>query len=136
MIRPNDQPKSKKELRSFGLVMTTAFGIIAGLLYWKGGETAAYLFAGLAALFLLPALLFPAVLRIPEKLWMKLAYYLSIVSSTILLGITFYLVLTPIGLVMRMFGKDLLALKRKDMGESYWVPVEKEGPASRPFKPF
>ncbi len=65
-----------------------------------------------------------------------MAQVLSSVMTTVLLSLTFFLVLTPIGLLVRAMRKDLLHLRIKKGTDSYWVPVEREGPASRPNEPY
>jgi len=67
---------------------------------------------------------------------MAIARVLQTVMTALILTLTFFLVMTPIGLLVRLTGKDLLGLKGDPEIESYWVPVEHDGPASRPDKPY
>ena len=127
--------KSAKELRKFGLVMTVPLVIIGALLIWKGRPAAPY-FLGAAGFFFITGLLIPKVLTPIEIAWMALAKVLSIVVTNILLTLTFFLVITPIGLLMRLLGKDLLKLKFPGNLKSYWIKVEADGPGSRPDKPY
>jgi hypothetical protein len=127
--------KTKKELRKFGFVMTLPLAIIGGILLWRG-RTAAPYFLSIAAFFLLSGLFLPSILRPIEWVWMKIAEIISAVMTRVILTLTFYLVITPVGLIMRIFGKDLLQMKFKSKRDSYWVPVEKDGPFSRPDKPY
>jgi hypothetical protein len=58
------------------------------------------------------------------------------VITYVVLCVAFYLVITPIGLLLRVMGKDLLEKKVPSDQESYWVAVEADGPATRPEKPY
>lgn len=127
--------KSKKELRKFGFVMTVPLAIIGGFFFWKGKPAAPY-FLILAAFFLISGLFFPSILKPIEKIWMKIAELISAVMTRVILFLTFYLVITPVGLILKLMGKDLLEIKFDPDKESYWVPVEKDGPCSRPEKPY
>lgn len=127
--------KNKSTLRKFGLVMTVPLVIIAGLLFWKDKTTWQY-FAGAAAFFFLSGLIVPIILAPIEYVWMLLAKALSVVMTFVLLTIVFYVVVTPLGLLMKLLGKDLLNKKFPVKDKSFWVPVEADGPHSRPDKPY
>lgn len=129
------EKKSSKELRKFGLVMTVALLILGTLLWWKHKPAAPYLLV-LAGFFLGSGIVYPKILQPVEWAWMKLAHILSAIMTRVILTLTFYLVVTPLGLVMRLLGKDLLHRKFERNLESYWVPVEPDGPQSRPDKPY
>ncbi|MDX1545971.1 MAG: SxtJ family membrane protein [Rhodothermales bacterium] len=131
-----DAPKkTKQELRSFGLVMTVPLTLIGGYLWWKGSAAAPYVL-GAAAFFLVTGLLVPALLRPIEKGWMKVAEILGAIMTRVILTVAFYLVITPFGLLLRVLRKDLLALRFHPEQTSYWAPVETDGPATRPDKPY
>ncbi|MCF8033695.1 MAG: hypothetical protein K9K66_05545 [Desulfarculaceae bacterium] len=108
----------RKDLRNLGLVFLAALGLIAGLMAYKGNPAWPWL-AGAAVLFGAWGLVWPAGLRPLYMVWMSLALVLGAMVSRIILTVLFYLVVTPIGLVLRAMGKDLLDLKLKDR-ESYW----------------
>lgn len=130
-----DKTKTKKELRKFGFVMIVPLAIIGGFLLWKATPAAPYLLI-LAAFFLISSLLLPSILRPIERIWMKIAELISAVMTRAILVLTFYLVITPMGLILRLIGKDLLDMKFDSNRKSYWVPVEDDGPCSRPDKPY
>lgn len=115
--------------------MTVAFGLLGALLWWRDRAAAPYML-GLAAFFAVPALVWPRFLGPVERVWMAFANLLSAVMTRVILTLTFFIVITPMGLIMRLFGKDLLGLRPDRTAASYWVPVEPDGPASRPDKPF
>jgi hypothetical protein len=124
--------RTPAELRRFGFVMAGAFAVVAGLLYWKDSPAWPYV-ATLAAAFALAGLAFPRALGGVERAWMALAERMSVVSTVVLLTLAFLLVATPLGLLMRLTGRD--RLRRKGRAESYWEPVD-PGPARRPNRPF
>ncbi len=133
--------KTTKELRNFGLVMAGAFAVLGAISYWRNSlpdnESTIwpYMF-GLAGFFLVFGLIFPRVLTPIEWFWMKLAFVLSIIVTHILVTLTFYIVITPVGLLMRLFGNDPLRLKFAKKEDSYWVKVEDDGPHTRFDKPY
>jgi len=130
------EKKTNTELRKFAWVMTVAFGIIGLLAWWRGKETAYLWLLGIAAFFLLAGLIVPRLLAPIELVWMKFAHYLSIVMTYVILTLTYYLVITPVGLLLRIMRKDLLSLKFEKGLPSYWVKAEPDGAQTRPDKPF
>ncbi len=115
--------------------MAAATAVIAGLLTWtdRGG-----VLVGLyvSSAFLVFALAAPAVLRPVERLWMTFAGVLGRISTAVLLTITFYVVITPLGVLTRVFGAETLGMRADPSTDSYWVAVEPDGPATRPSKPY
>jgi hypothetical protein len=82
-----------------------------------------------AAAFALLAILKPVLLAGLNRLWIKLGVLLGKAVSPIALGILFYVVITPIGLIIRFTGKDPLRLKFSPDADSYWIPRDPPGPA-------
>jgi hypothetical protein len=113
--------------RVFGLVFAGAFLVIAGWPLVQGATPRWWAFV-VSAVFALVALLKPALLSRLNRLWMKLGILLGKVVSPIALGVLFYGVLTPVGMVMRLAGKDPLRLKRDPAADSYWIAREPPGP--------
>ena len=134
-VAPIDPNARRRVLRNFGFVMAGAFGLIGGLGLWRGRSFASYLLA-LAVAFLLAGLLAPRSLNAIERGWMKLAGVLSAVMTRVILGLSFVLVITPVGLVRRLVVGDSLGLRPDREAASYWIKTEKDGPASRPDKPY
>ncbi len=81
-----------------------------------------------AGVFLVPALVFPKVLHPLNKLWMRFGALLQKIVSPIVLGALFFLTVTPMGLLMRLIGKDLLRLKKDPDASSYWIERTPPGP--------
>ena len=127
--------KSIRDLRKFGFIMTVPLAVIGGLALWRGRAAGPYL-AALAVFFLAAALLFPRALAPIERTWMAFATKLSVVMTYVVLTLTFYLVITPFGLLLRLLGKDLLQRKLDSDLKSYWMPAEADGPGTRPDKPY
>ena len=127
--------KTKKELRNFGFVMAVPLTLIGAYLWWKGKGGYPFLW-GAAGFFLFSGILVPQLLRPIEKVWVKVAEIMGAVMSRVILTLAFYLMITPLGILLRIMGKDLLDLKKSDQRQSYWVPVERDGPSSRPTKPY
>lgn len=113
--------------RTFGLVFAGVFLIIAcwPLLH---RETPRWWALGVAVVFALIAIAKPALLSHPNRLWTKLGVLLGKVVSPIALGILFYGVITPIGIMMRLTGKDPLRLKTGLDADSYWILRKPPGP--------
>lgn len=129
-------PRTDRDLRKFGVVMAVAAGVIAAWLLWRGRGFGPWLL-GLSALFAVAAWLRPAWLAPLERWWMRLALVLGAVMTRVILSLAFFLVVTPIGLVMRMLGRD--GLRRQwppEAADSYWIPTEPDGPGTRPEKPY
>ena len=114
--------------RGFGLVFAGALGLIGAVRLWRGHPGAAWWLL-VAALFLLVALSRPALLAPLNRLWLKLGLLLYGVVNPVVMAILFYLCVMPIGLLMRLLGKDLLRLKFDPKGESYWIERRPPGPA-------
>jgi len=116
--------------RAFGIVFFVALSIIA---IWPltGGETPRWWLLPVAALFLLLALFRPAALRPLNQLWHRFGLLLHRIVNPLVLGLLFFVAVTPTALVMRLLGKDVLGLKFEPEAESYWIKREPPGPAPR-----
>lgn len=113
--------------RSFGFVFAVVFIVIAAWPLLSGGGLRWWSMAIAGALALI-AVAVPAVLAVPNRLWMKFGLLLGKIVSPIALGILFYGVISPIGVMMRLFGQDPLRLKRDAQAQSYWIAREPPGP--------
>lgn len=113
--------------RSFGFVFAAVFAIIAVWPLWHGQALRWWALA-VAVGFALVAVVVPKVLALPSRLWLKLGLLLGKIVAPIALGILFYVVFMPIGLLMRLLGKDPLKLKREPSATTYWVNREPPGP--------
>src|SRR5262245_54170665 len=119
----------RRELRNFGLLVGVVF-VGLGLLFLIRGKPAAPWLLLPGSLLMVFGLVAPAVLKYPYLVWMSFALVLGFVVSHVILTLFFFLVITPIGLIARMVGKDFLRLKLDPGASSYWLPREPRGPKS------
>ena len=119
-------PTGPRAWRNFGLLFLGVFALVAGYLFWKGSQ-GWWVGAILSVVFGGTGLLAPSLLRFPHLWWMKFAGLLGWVNTRILLSAFFILVLTPVGLVMRLFGHDALGRRFEKGNTTYWE--RREGPA-------
>ena len=106
--------------REFGLLVGAVFSGLGLWWFYRGKfAVAAYVFTITGAALVVLGGVFPRVLIVPRKWWMKLAEGMSYVSSRIILAIIFFLVLMPIGLIKRATGWDPLG-RRAASRDTYW----------------
>ena len=136
LIEINKNP-SQRELKWFGVLLAVFFAVVAGLLWWRVSEpTAAVVVLGLGLVLVVVYAAFPGLRRWVFLGWMYAALPIGWVVSHVLLGIIFYLIMTPIGLTMRLLGYDPM-LRRFDRGaDTYWVRRDRESDARRYFRQF
>ena len=110
--------------RSFGLVFAAVFTIIGFYPLWYNENI--HLWACIIAfIFLFFGIFFPKILIVPNKLWFKLGLLLGAIVAPIVMGMIFFLTVTPIGIIMRLFGKDITNQKIKKTAKSYWIKRKK-----------
>jgi hypothetical protein len=115
--------------RSFGVVMAVAFTLLAGLLAWRGGGTAALVCLALAAGFGLAALIRPGALQPLNRLWFRFGLLLHKLVNPLVMGLMFFAVITPIGLLMRLLGQRPLAMTPDRTAATYWISRSDGRPA-------
>jgi hypothetical protein len=113
--------------RNFGLTVGTFCILVGGLHLWLDGATAAYWLGAGSALLVL-ALIVPQSLHVPNRLWIRLGLVLHRVVNPLIMGLLFFLVITPIGLVMRLAGRRPLRLAAEPKRASYWIERRPRGP--------
>ena len=117
---------SVKALRKFGLTIGGIFLAIGLLLLWKSiWPDVRIVFISIGGTLLLGGLRLPMPLKYVYLIWMGFALALGWIVSRFILIILFLFVMTPIGLIAKLFGKQFLDLKYKNGNESYWIPKEK-----------
>ena len=114
--------------RSFGIVFFVVFLFIA-LYPITYSEDIRIWSLIISFIFIILGLLNSKILTPLNKLWFKFGVILAKIISPIIMGIIFFLVVTPIGLIMKVLGKDLLRLKYNKKDNTYWI--EKNGPKSK-----
>jgi len=105
--------------KSFGIVFFVFFLIISVYPIFKHGDLRVWSLV-LAVIFLVLGILNSSILSPLNKLWFKFGIFLGKIISPLIIGIIFFIVVTPIGLFMRLIGKDLLNLKFNKK-KTYWI---------------
>jgi len=109
---------STAEGRKFGLTVGGAFLAITAILWWRGRHGVAPYTGALGTLLILAGLLIPTLLGPVNRAWMGLAHLISKVTTPIFMGVVYFVVLTPIGLGMRLAGRRPLVHTVHDKG--FW----------------
>ena len=108
------------ELRRFGLLVGGVFLLLSGVSRWRGHELPPLVLGTLGVALVVPGLIAPRLLGPVQRYWMRGAQVLGEVNSRIILGVFFYLVLAPIGFVLRRV-RDPLDRRLDDGRASNWV---------------
>ena len=116
--------KSQSSNKSFGLLFFVVF-LIIGLWPLKNGESLNFYFIIASVIFLILGLLNSKLLSPLNKSWIKLGEILGIIIAPIVMALVYFVILTPISIIVRVFGKDLLGLKFLKEKETYWIKRKK-----------
>jgi hypothetical protein len=119
--------------RSFGLIFAAFLSVVGLLPLFSRGEVRVWALV-VAAVFAVLAVTVPAVLAPLNRLWMRLGLLLHRIVNPIVLGVMFLTAIVPIGLLMRLFGKDLLRLTFSKDASSYWINRDPKGPEPQSLK--
>ena len=111
--------------RSFGLLFFVVFFVISLWPLKSQGDMRLWS-AILSLVFLVLGVLNSKFLNPLNKLWYKFGIFLGSVISPVVMGIVFFIVVTPIGLIMRFLGKDLLRINKNKTVSTYWIDREKQ----------
>jgi hypothetical protein len=111
---------TKPELRKFGLTIGIFLLVIAGFLYWKQRPSFPY-FAYIGGGFALAGLVVPILLKPIYKVWMSFAVIMGFIMTRVILTILYFGMFTPIALVTKFLGKDLLDERLNKNATTYWV---------------
>ncbi|MET4807472.1 SxtJ family membrane protein [Limibacillus sp. MBR-115] len=121
-----DDTKAPSE-KSFGITFAVVFALLGAWLLYSGGlgpwSIAAFV---VSSGFLLAACVAPLCLRTMNLLWLKFGLLLHRIVNPLVMGLLFFVVFTPMGLAMRLFGSDLLRLRKRQDETSYWIIRAKE----------
>tara|TARA_Y100000817_G_C16557926_1_gene411815 strand:- start:4 stop:384 length:381 start_codon:yes stop_codon:yes gene_type:complete len=116
--------KSQGSNKSFGLLFFVVF-LIIGLWPLKNGESLNFYFITVSVVFLILGLLNSKLLSPLNKSWIKLGEILGIIIAPIVMALVYFVILTPISIIVRVFGKDLLGLKFFKEKDTYWIKRKK-----------
>jgi hypothetical protein len=122
---PMNMPSNQK----FGWLFSAIFLAGFGYFQWTHSPRWSIISASLAVLFILLTICAPAVLAPFNKIWFALGLFLGKVVSPIVLSIIFFILITPVAMVTRFFGRDALLIKKREVS-TYWVEKESIDPES------
>lgn len=118
MAPKNLNAYSSADGRRFGLTVGCAFLVFAGIAWWRDHPALAPVLGGLGGLLCVAGMAVPAQLGPVDRAWMKLAHLISKVTTPIVMGVMYLLVLTPVGLLRRTLGGNPMV--HTPEGDSYW----------------
>ena len=125
--------KSQSSNKSFGLLFFVVFLILA-LWPLKNGSNINLYFTISSIIFLILGLINSKLLSPLNKLWIKLGEILGMIIAPIVMALVYFVILTPVSFIVRLFGKDLLGLKFLKEKETYWIKRKKNiGSMKRQF---
>ena len=116
--------KSQSSNKSFGILFFLVFLIIS-LWPLKNGNNLNFYFLTASIIFLILGVLNSKLLSPLNKAWIKFGEILGLIIAPIVMGIVYFVILTPVSLIVRLFGKDLLGLKLIKENETYWIKRKK-----------
>ena len=120
--------------RSFGFLFTVVFGLLAAQIFYSASSIVLTLTFAVAAILLLAVtIMTPGRLSSLNKAWFKLGILLGKIVTPIVLGAIFFFLITPVGIVARMLGRDELKTKKR-LTKSFWVKRDPVGPQADSFK--
>jgi hypothetical protein len=119
--------------RSFGWTFTGVFILVGAYGLWRGGAALSWVLA-LAVLTAVVTLTRETWLTPLNRAWMAFGELLGRVVSPIVLGLIFFGVFTPVGVVMRLFGRDAMYRRFEPAARSYWVKRDPPGPADGSYR--
>jgi hypothetical protein len=129
------EERIRARLRSFGRGLAIVLALVAAISWRRHKLHKAEVEAGLAALSALLAQLWPEAFYWPERVWMPVANALEKINTTILMGAIYFLVVTPVAFLQRLFGSDVLD-ERLSTAESYWKPKKPNDDPARYERPY
>jgi len=126
-FRREDSAKAGSE-RDFGIVFAVVFAVIGLWPLWNGDPLRLWALI-VAAIFLTAAFVLPVALRPLNRLWFLFGLALHKIVNPLVMGLLFYLTVTPTALIMRAVGKDPMHRRFDRQAKSYWIERDPAGPA-------
>lgn len=111
--------ETKSDLRKFGVTVGSVLIIIAFVLFYFEKPSAPY-FGVIGVILFVTGIIIPQVLKPLNKIWMVLAIILGFIMTRVILTTLFYIVMTPIGFLAKIFGKKFMDLKYDRSAKTYW----------------
>lgn len=118
-------PASEKNVRVFGIGAALILLAIWALRYFYLDRGSSAWLLGFAAYFLVSGVALQAALRPVYKVWIWIAHKIGAINAYVLLSVIFFFIVTPIGCLMRLFGKTPLPAMAAADGDSFWISREK-----------
>jgi hypothetical protein len=120
-MKLNKNP-SPEEVRRFAFVWMFVAAAMASLLFWRHHTVGAKILWAASGVVGISGMAIPSIAKTFYRIWMSLAFAINWIITHLLLGLIFWLVLTPIALLFKVTGRDALRLKKLPSGqESYWL---------------
>tara|TARA_Y100001970_G_scaffold121071_1_gene150182 strand:- start:69353 stop:69754 length:402 start_codon:yes stop_codon:yes gene_type:complete len=119
--------------RNFGFLFFFVFLVASYFLYEISNKAYFLISIAFSLLFLSTALFLPSILTPLNRAWMKFGFLLGRIVSPIILGLLFFVLITPVAIISKVFGRDELRLKMKDT-TTYWIKRDPSGPDKESFK--
>ena len=116
--------KPQSSNRSFGILFFIVF-LILSLWPLKSGNNPNFYFFVVSVIFLILGAHNSKLLSPLNKSWIKFGEILGLIIAPIVMGLVYFVILTPVSLIVRLFGKDLLGLKFIKKNETYWIKRKK-----------
>jgi len=121
MIEEINNINSKKDnVRNFGILIGTVLFVISGFFFWYGKDIS-QLFFIIGIALLLVSITIPLILKPFYWIWMVFATIMGWFMTRVILSALFFVVLTPIGLIGKIFGKKFLNIKWNTKDDTYWI---------------
>ena len=117
--------KSKENNKGFGLLFFAVF-LIIGLWPIINGDSPRIIFFLFALIFLILGLINSKILTPLNKAWVKFGEFLGRIIAPVVMAAVYFVVLTPLSIIARIFGKDLLKVKFSNNSKSYWIKRNKD----------
>ena len=137
---------TRRDLRQFGVIALVAFGLLGAWILWRGtlfgvdlsaaARTIAYVLWGVGVVSGIFSVVAPAANRPLYVMLIVLTYPIGFVVSHVILAVIFYGMITPIGLVFRLAGRDALRRKFEPDAASYWIAHRRPDSVERYFRQF
>ena len=125
------------ELRWFGLMVAAFAGVVGGLIYYFSANlTVAVVVWAIGLILAAVYYALPPTRYLLFTLWMTIFFPLGWLISHLLMGAVFYLLITPVALVMRLIGRDALGKAPDPAAKTYWTPMESNPKETRYFQQF
>jgi hypothetical protein len=128
-----EDPTTGPSDRKFGLTLGIVFALLAVLKLFERSNWG-IIWSVLAVALIGSALLRPSLLSVPNTMWLKLGLLLHRIVNPIIMALLFFGTILPIGLLMRVLGKDPLRLRLDKAADSYWLPRSDERPQSEAMR--